>query len=277
MQARGRVALAGAALVVGGLLAWGLRAQPAGEPVRPDDAPSASAERDRIAVAELPRCPDRPEPAELGVKLRLKLHLGAGVDPVRAHEILSAARRYWQPYAVEVEQVGESERLELRSLFGASFSELEQLDEEALGDALYGPLRELISSQAQPPRALIHVVVLEDIVEGRAAAAAVLGDLVGLTLAPQLLSEVEPEDPRARIVAQLGLEAFDATVLLSERHLRRLEGVGFVGAVAHELGHALGLEHHDERHNLMARGRHLCLPGLDEAQVEALRERSSAP
>lgn len=270
MQRRGWGALA-AALVVSGLLAWAL----VGERGSESEDRAATAERDRIAVAELPACTDRSAPEPLGAQMRLQLHLGAGVDPVRSHEILSAARRYWQPYAVEVELVGEAESLQRRSVFSASFSELEQLDEEALGDALYGPLRELLTNLAQPQRGVIHVVVLEDIVEGRAAAAAVLGDLVGLTLAPQLLRHVDPDDPRARIVAQLGLEGFDATVLLSERHLRRLEGVGFVGAVAHELGHALGLEHHEDKTNLMARGRHLCLPGLDAVQVEVLRAAAS--
>ena len=231
---------------------------------------------DRIARAALPACPDAPPAhrAQPALELEVQLFLGAGVEPLRGLEVMSAARRYYAPYGVEITG-GEARPLELESMFPATFAELEALagDEAAVATALYAELRAFLRAEALPRRpGVVNVLVLRDVVHPSSAAASVLGDLVGLSLAPELLEAGDEQHAAVLEALDLG-ESFTPTVLLSERHLERQAAVAFVAAVAHELGHALGWVHVDPRWNLMSVGRHDCLPGLDDEQLARLGAR----
>jgi len=255
------------ALGLGLGLAW--RPSPGAHP----PASPALETDDRIAHARLTACSDARAPAPvLRGRLELRLFRGAEVDAQRLREVESAARRYWEPHGLELHTLGASSQLPYASIFAGTFAELDAHSEDphALTEHLYARLRGFLAAYALPDQGHINIVVVRDIVHPRAAAAAVLGDLVGLTLAPALLRAGDPDSAAILTAINLG-EDFEPTIFLSERHLSQLDADALVAAVAHELGHALGLRHVARTTNLMAEQRQRCLPDLDPAQLEQLR------
>ena len=73
------------------------------------------------------------------------------------------------------------------------------------------------------------------------------------------------------LVRNLEIGPFTPTVFIGLEGLRSRQGQ-WPGVLAHDVGHALGLEHVAERHNLMAaQPPTRCLPHLNASQVEGLR------
>jgi hypothetical protein len=207
---------------------------------------------------------------------------GPGIPDSRVRAVAAGIQAYWQPHGLRFEPTAESVSIPWKTLFAARNEAFEGLAQrpDAAAERLYARLRELMRRHASPrpksdddlrDRHVINVVIVGDVVHPSAAAAAVLGDLVGLTLAPTLLAD--GRDEIRPILQALNLPPeFTPTVLLSDRHLRRMSDVSLATAAAHEVGHALGLRHHEARGNLMAEGRHDCVPGLEPGQLERVNE-----
>ncbi len=260
--------LVGAAGLGVGLALWLGLVEAQQTTAAPVAATASAVVEDRIADAPLPECPDNPAPVGISGSIELRVFVGAKVDGVRVEEVLSAARRYYGRHGVELRLVDAPQRIANESMFVARFADVDAVagEPEALAELLYRELRAFMLAHASPRRGGINFVLVQDVVHPSAAASAVLGDLVGLTLSPELLAAGDTETAAVLEALDIGAQ-FEPTVLLSERHLERLTGVAFVAAVAHELGHALGLPHDERRENLMARGEHVCLPGLDAGQA----------
>lgn len=145
----------------------------------------------------------------------------------------------------------------------------------AVADAIFAPLRRFIASQSSPPRSAISVVVLEQIASPDVAKQLGNGSvLVGLGLSPQLFRDIAEGDSSKDLFTLMGLPAdFTPTLLVGHRDIVRLAKTPDV-VVAHELGHAMGLQHTFVEGDLMTQGSgsRSCLPGLTDEEVDALRD-----
>ena len=125
--------------------------------------------------------------------------------------------------------------------------------DEAVAQAL-APARAFLDAHARPPRGRVIVALLPEVVPEGSGLAAALGDTRGLTLTERL-------DPA--LLEHLGGTPFDPVVFVSWTELRQIQPGTFRHTVAHELGHALGLDHRTERGHLMNPEPPQCVPWLD--------------
>lgn len=204
-----------------------------------------------------PRCGHGATAAEH--TLRVRLLIGRSLDGGDLARHTRAAQRYFASYGVRLENpAGDAVRVDIPAAFAAR----PQRQDMA---AVAAPLRRIITDHARSAGNQIVVALLRDIVPPGSPLAARLPRLAGLTLSPALDRAVDPEG-ELRGALKLGDHA--PVVLLSTRALATLPPGERQTALAHELGHALGLAHHDDDGNLMARRRQSgCVPVLEPGQL----------
>lgn len=142
-----------------------------------------------------------------------------------------------------------------------------------VGDVLFGPLRDFVNGQSKPVKDRVDVVVLEHMASPDVAnqfGGAVLG---GLGLSPLLFRKIAADDPSKNLFTLLALpDDFTPTLFVGHTDIVSL-AKNPQGIVAHEMGHAMGLQHTKEGGNLMTQYQtsEACVPGLTDAQVEQLK------
>lgn len=142
-----------------------------------------------------------------------------------------------------------------------------------VGEIMFRDVRTFVQSQSNPPKPRVNVVILAHIA-GPDIAKELNGTIGGLGLSPKLLRDIAEGDANKNLFEILALpEDFTPTLLLGHDDIERL-AKNVDGIVAHEMGHALGLQHTTEPGNLMTQGQatQACRPGLTNDQITQLRE-----
>lgn len=145
--------------------------------------------------------------------------------------------------------------------------------DKATGDLLFAGLRAFVRAQSSPPRTAISVVVLTHIASPDVAASFQGGVIAGLGLSPTLFKNVAADDPSKNLFELIGLgEDFTPTLFVGHADVVALAKSPDV-IVAHELGHAMGLQHTQDPGNLMTQfaASNACIPGLDDAEIAVLK------
>lgn len=144
-----------------------------------------------------------------------------------------------------------------------------------VGEIMFREVRTFVQGESNPPKDRVNVVILAHIA-GPDIASQLNGVIGGLGLSPRLLRDIAEGDPNKNLFEILALpEEFTPTLLLGHDDIQRL-AKNVDGIVAHEMGHALGLQHTQEGGNLMTQGQSTkaCRPGLTNEQITQLREAS---
>ncbi|MCB9662918.1 MAG: hypothetical protein H6732_02315 [Alphaproteobacteria bacterium] len=212
------------------------------------------------------RCAGAPTPEPVDVLVRVQLLVGPTVDEPGVLRELQTAIRFWGERGVRLVPAGPARHVATHALLSGPLDA--DRDEEARLDRALAPVRDFVDTHARPPRGRIVVAVLPTILTNGSWAADVFQDMVGLAFASPETSAT-PADEAARALARhLDLERpHDPVVLLSRDDLVRQPPWAPPLALAHELGHALGLEHEADRDNLMRARQGRCLPDLTDAQL----------
>jgi hypothetical protein len=150
--------------------------------------------------------------------------------------------------------------------------------EKATGDLIFADLRDFIRSQSNPPRTSINVVILSHIASPDVAAQLKGGVIAGLGLSPTLFKNVAANDPSRNLFELIGLgEDFTPTLFVGHTDVVSLAKSPDV-IVAHELGHAMGLQHTTAPGDLMTQysGSNACTPGLTDGEIDVIRSTSAS-
>jgi hypothetical protein len=204
----------------------------------------------------------------------------------------AAVQGFYQPYGLTFFMTEPPRRTELKFAINGTDDELAKVEKEVglepgmeptpkqeaelerrVQDILFGPLREFVLAHSEPPHDRVNVVVLGQIASP--AVARVL-DLVigGVGLSPRLLRDVAAADPSKNLFDVLALPPeFTPTLFLGHADIAKYKA-SREAIAAHEMGHALGLQHNNATNNVMMQGApepDRCIR-LDDAQINQLRQ-----
>jgi hypothetical protein len=207
-------------------------------------------------------------PAADPTSLRLAWLVGDDVTEAQLRALREPAAALWARFGVTLADAGR-ERARLTSPFAPGG--------KGVAGAL-APLFDVVRERASRANDGVDVIVLPRLVDPGSPAAAFFSRLDGLTLSPAHRATLarapgaSAEEARALYDA-LALERFRPTVLVA---VDDLQAPDF--RLAHELGHALGLDHEADATNLMASQRRGgCAPALRDDQLRALRPAAARP
>lgn len=145
--------------------------------------------------------------------------------------------------------------------------------DKLVGEIMFRDVRAFVNAESNPPKQRVNVVVLAHIAAPDIASQ-LNGTIGGLGISPKLLRDIAEGDANKNLFEILALpDDFTPTLLLGHDDIELL-AKNVDGIVAHEMGHALGLQHTTEPGNLMTQGQATqdCRPGLTNEQIARLRE-----
>jgi hypothetical protein len=271
------------------------RATPPCEGVPPDAAEACLTEHyfRGYSAQSLTPCPGFvPTTKKVAARKEIDFFLGAGTIDDAARAQGQSLQRFYEPYELTffTRKAGSGAGLtyalngttaqlnalpaQLGIVAGQKPSPAQQAAlNKAAADVIFGELRAFIRSQSNPPRQSINVVIIDQVASPDVAASFNGGVIAGLGLSPTLFRNVAADDPSKNLFELIGVgEDFTPTFFVGHADVVRLAKSPDVIA-AHELGHAMGLQHTKQPGDLMTQlaASNACLPGLTDREVDILK------
>jgi hypothetical protein len=242
-------------------------------------------------VSEEP-CEGGPDPQDLRRVVRVRLFRG-GVSDATLAKHTRALQRYFLPYGVRFRLAAAPVVLPYDAILDCDTARLgrdlaaagidirdENLPPDKRGaaqaivlDAVFARVRDFVALYGEPATDVVNVAVLARVAsESTGALLMPFGEIAGLGISMDLLAEIEAEGGGA-LSAAIGLPAeFSPMLFVGDEATSGKDGDAVAQVIAHEMGHALGLQHTESPEpDLMAQGlSEHCLPYLTEDQMDKI-------
>jgi hypothetical protein len=225
-------------------------------------------EPDPVSPCSASAVPDTP-----GGAVEIQLFRGAGIEDRSVAEQAGRLARFFEPYGLSfwtrtasadagLAYAMNGSAPELDAALDAANIPIEPLTEEeelrakhAIGAVIFARLKDFVVRTSIAMPNAVNLLVVEQVVEPQLAEVlygSPRAPVTGLGLSPERLARVEAGSPSDTLHEMIGLdEEFTPTLVLGLDNLDAF-GAGADNVVAHEMGHALGLEHADEAGNVMS-------------------------
>jgi hypothetical protein len=217
---------------------------------------------------------------------------GSGVLGVEVRSETHGLQRYFAPYELWFRAPAVAEKISMGPAIagtdqqiqdalnaagipvtGDLTAEQQQQGQQIIAGILFAPIREFIRSRSQPPTHGVQVVILQQIVDPTLGKELIEdGEIAGLGLSPKLFADLAAADPETDLFKLIDIQGdFTPTLFIGHQTIARYTSHPDT-IVAHEMGHALGLQHDPvNQGDLMYPYASIdCRPSLSQDEMDAM-------